>query len=306
MKARYILIPAALTAGLINSLYCYVFLRDGSILLNRLLETHKHDGNYYRMRDEAAERLRNREQERWEIRSDRGELLRGFYFPGSGDRRRVAFLVHGYRSEHADTAGRFYDFYARRGFDLFCCDHAAHGASEGKFIGFATREPDDCLKWLDELLRRLGPDVEILLHGFSMGAATVLRMTDRLPPQVKFVIEDSGFRSAERQLKGETGPLYPVLRFLHRRVAGVDLRDGDTAPALSKAAIPILFVHGTKDTTVPYKNGPALFDAYQGEKACLFVPGARHIEALYRDPEGYGDAVDRMIEKYVECMMNHE
>ena len=298
MKARTILIPAAVTAAAVNSLYSYVFLRRGSLLLNRLLETHKHSAEYYRTRDAAAAALREREQERWELRSDRGELLRGFYFPGTGERRRVAFIVHGYRSEHADTAGRFYDFYAARGFDLFCCDHAAHGESEGKYIGFAVREPDDCLKWLDALIRRLGPEVEIVLHGFSMGGATVLRMADRLPPQVKFVIEDSGFASAERQLRGQSGPLYPVLRLMNRLASGNDLRDGDTAPALSRARVPILFVHGTEDTTVPYRNGPALYEAYRGEKACLFVPGARHIESLFIDPEGYGREVDRMIKKY--------
>lgn len=299
MKARHILIPAAATAAAVNSLYSYVFLRRGSLALNKLLETHKHSAEYYRTRDAAAAALRKREQERWELRSDRGELLRGFYFPAAGDRRRVAFIMHGYRSEHADTAGMYCDFWTSRGFDLFCCDHAAHGESEGKYIGFAVREPDDCLKWIDELIRRLGPEVEIILHGFSMGGATVLRMTDRLPPQVKFVIEDSGFASAETQLRGQSGPLYPVLRLLNRLASGNDLRDGDTAPALAKAAIPILFVHGTEDTTVPYRNGPALYGAYTGEKARLFVPGARHIESMFIDPDGYAKAVDAMLERYL-------
>lgn len=300
MKLRHVLLPLmAGAAYLTEELYAYVLLRRSSKLLGAFLDRRGHQQDYYTARDTAASALRERPQERWTITSARGEPLQGFYFPATGARRRVAFVIHGYRSEHADTAGRYYDFWAERGFDLFCCDHTAHGESGGAAVGFSVLEAEDCLKWVDTLIERLGTDIEIVLHGFSMGAATVMRMSDRLPPQVRFVIEDSGFMSAERQLRCQTGPMYPVLRALHKLVAGFDLNDGDTRPALEKATVPILFVHGTLDKTVPYENGPALFDFYAGPKASLFVEGARHIESYHIDPAGYAAAVDRMIEQYI-------
>ena len=299
MKLRHVLLPAAATGFLLEELYAYVFLRRSSKLLSAL-ERRGHAPDYYIARDTAAAVLRARPQERWEIRSARGEKLSGFYFPGTGAGKRVAFVVHGYRSEHADTAGRYYDFWAARGFDLFCCDHTAHGESGGDHIGFSVLESEDCLLWLKELVRRLGPDVQIVLHGFSMGAATVLRMTDRLPPQVRFVIEDSGFASAGEQLRDRFGPIYPLMRRINLLVAGYDLNDGDTRPALSKARVPILFVHGTLDKTVPYRFGPALYECYEGEKASLFVAGAKHIESFHVDPEGYAAAVDAMIDRHLQ------
>ena len=303
MRLRHVMLPAVLTAltagALLEEAYAYVFCRRGSKLLSRVLDTRGHGQDYYTQRDTTAAALRERAQEQWTIRSARGETLRGFYIPGAGEGRRVAFLVHGYRSEHAETAGMYYDFYAKRGFDLFCCDHTAHGESEGRFIGFSVLEAEDCLQWIDTLLARLGADVEIVLHGFSMGAATVLRMSDRLPPQVRFVIEDSGFSSAEVQLRGQLGPLYPVMRRLNSRIAKYDVADGDTRPALKRATVPILFVHGLEDKTVPYKNGPALYEMYEGEKACLFVPGAKHIESMFVDPGAYAAAVDGMISQYL-------
>ena len=302
LRHPVLLSACALAAGaafLTEEIYAYIFLRRSSKLVAAALDSRGHAQDYYTARDTAAAALRERAQERWTIRSDRGEPLMGFYFPGGGDGKRVAFLVHGYRSEHADTAGRYYDFYAQRGFDLFCCDNTAHGESGGAHIGFSVLERDDCLKWLDALVDRLGPEVEIVLHGFSMGAATVLRMTDRLPPQVKLVIEDSGFLSAERQLRAMCGPLYPVMRRINLRVAGYDVRDGDVRPALERATVPILFIHGEHDKTVPYENGPALYDFYTGEKASLFVEGAKHIEALHVDPTAYARAVDTMIERFL-------
>lgn len=302
MKLRHILIPASVLGFgvIVQEAYAYVFRRNRPRLLAALLETRGHADDYYTHRDTAAAALRELPQERWTVRSSRGETLQGYYIPGAGNRKRVAFVVHGYRSDHADTAGMYYDFWRSRGFDLFCCDHAAHGASTGKYIGFSVFERDDCLLWLQELIGRLGPEIEIVLHGFSMGGATVLRMTDRLPPQVKFVIEDSGFASAEHQLRSMAGPAYSLLRLVNRYVARYDLSDGDTAPALQAARVPILFVHGTEDTTVPYRNGPALYEAYTGEKACLFVPGAKHVESFHVAPEAYAAAVDAMIDRHIQ------
>ena len=197
------LLGAGLGLGFTEELYRYVFCRSGSPLFSALPKRQTHDEAYYSHRDGEAARLRALPQERFEIRSGRGERLVGHYFHGEGDGKRIAFLIHGYRSEHAETAGMYWDYYRSRGFDLFCCDHEAHGESGGKYIGFGCFEADDCLKWIDFLTERFGEDIQILLHGFSMGAATVLRMAPDCPANVKCIVEDSGFRDAMTQLRGQ-------------------------------------------------------------------------------------------------------
>ena len=289
------LLPLVAAGVFTGELYRHVFARGGSPLLTPLLDKKGHAEDYYRHRDSAAERLRRLPQERWEIRSARGKRLAGFYIPGAGQGRRVAFLVHGYRSEHAETAGMYYDYYRSRGFDLFCCDHEAHGESEGRLIGFASFEVADCLRWIDELRRRLGPDVQILLHGFSMGAATVLQMAPRCPESVRAIVADSGFRDASLQLRGQLGAMYPILAALHRVLAGADLAKTDALRALEGAKLPILFVHGREDASVPFANGPALYEGYRGPKAALFSDGVRHIETMHLRPGAYEEALDKLI-----------
>ena len=83
---------------------------------------------------------------------------------------------------------------------------------------------------------------------------------------------------------------------LHRRIAGVDLRLTDVRAALAASTKPILFAHGEDDPTVPFTNGERLYALYEGPKDCLFVPGARHMECLYRDPKGYAQKLGGMIE----------
>ncbi|MCR5664726.1 MAG: lysophospholipase [Oscillospiraceae bacterium] len=300
---RALLIAPALVLGAaalgLEEFYRFTFCREGSPLLNRLLDKKGHEADYYEKRDAAAERLRRRPQERMSLRSARGEKLAGFYFPMRGEGKRIAFIVHGYRSEHAETAGLYADYYESRGFDLFCCDHTAHGESEGRLIGFDLFEAADCLLWIEALRRRFGEDVQIVLHGFSMGAATVMKMSADCPGNVKLIVADCGYADAQRQLAGQFGPLYPPLRLLHRLIAGVDLRDGDVRPSLRRSRIPILIVHGRLDKTVPFENAPELFACARSEKDCLYVENARHVESMYAAPEAYAARLDAMIGKTV-------
>ena len=136
---KLLLVPAALcgaAAVFTAELYRYTFRRESSRLLAPFLDRKGHENAYYIRRDSAAAALRGRPRTRLQIRSERGEKLTGYYYPGSGEMKRIAFIIHGYRSEHAETTGMYYDYYAKRGFDLFCCDHTAHGESEGTQIGF--------------------------------------------------------------------------------------------------------------------------------------------------------------------------
>lgn len=299
---KLLLVPAALcgaAAVFTAELYRYTFRREGSRLLAPFLDKRGHEDAYYIRRDSAAAALRGRPRMRMQIRSERGEKLTGYYYPGSGEKKRIAFIIHGYRSEHAETAGMYYDYYAKRGFDLFCCDHTAHGESEGTQIGFDFFESADCLRWIDELIRRFGSDVQIVLHGFSMGSATVMRMSSRCPKQVKFLVADCGYASGEEQLKGSLGQMYPLMRVLNRWIAGYDLQDTDVRPSLSSANLPILFVHGKQDKSVPFFNSERLYDLYAGPKDCFFVDGARHVESMYVDPRGYAYHLDLMIKDYI-------
>lgn len=283
-----------------EELYRYLFCRNSSKLFEKLFDSKGHEPAYYLFRDEKKAQLEAAEQEVFTIRSHCGKNLKGFYFPNGSQGKTIAFCIHGYRSEHADTGGICYDYYKSRNIDFFCCDHTAHGQSEGQFIGFDVFESEDCLLWIDFLKEKFGDDVEIILHGFSMGAATVMQMSGRCPSNVKFIVEDSGFLNAHAALDHQVGPLYFPLRLINRVIAGYDLNRSDVTDSLSKSNIPILFVHGTDDKLVPYENGPTLYALYQGPKDCFFPEKTRHIESMYTSSEAYSAKLDQFIQAYLK------
>ena len=292
---------AGIGAGLLTEeLYRYIFCRHPYTLFNLLPEGKGHEDQYYEWKKELRKKFDRVPCEKLTMKSERGERLSGFYYPCGSDGKKIVFIVHGYRSDHADTASMFYDYYRSRGIDMFCCDHTAHGDSEGHFIGFDHFETEDCLRWTDLLINRFGADTEIFLHGFSMGAATVMQMSSRCPENVKFIIEDSGYINAYRSLKHQIGSMYCPMRFLNKLAAGYDLDSSDVRASLEKSRVPMLFVHGRDDRLVPYENGPELFNSYRAEKDCLFPGGTRHIETIYTSPEKYAEKVDRFIKLYTK------
>ena len=283
-----------------EELYRYVFCRHNSRLFQKLFDSKGHEENYYKVHDEAMERFKAVPCENYTIRNDRGQKLNGYYYPCGAEGKKIAFIIHGYRSDHLDTGGFYYDYYKSRGIDFFCCDHTAIGDSEGEFIGFDVLESKDCLLWIDFLKEKFGDDVQIILHGFSMGGGTVLQMSGHCPEQVKFIIADSAFRNAKASLDHQIGPMYGPLRWINRLIAGYDLNDSDVTESLAQCRLPILFVHGQDDKLVPFENGPMLYEQYQGEKDCFFPLGTRHVESMYTSPKEYAEKIDAFLEAYIQ------
>lgn len=300
MKKSLVFAAAAVPVYAVLDVYRFVFWRTRSKLSTLLLDKKGHAEDYYERRDSAADRLREKMHIRYTIRSDRGETLQGFYYPaGKRPGKRLVFIVHGYHSEHAETAGMFYELYHSRGFDIFTCDNTASGESGGRLFGYDVFESADCLKWLDFLRSEFGENIKIILHGFSLGGATVLKMSDRCPNQVKFIVSDSGFIDAREILKAQLGPLYGLIAGLNRLIAGYDLADTDVRENVKSSSLPFLIVHGKDDKTVPFSMAPRIFELCPNDSDYLFTDGAKHIETIHLAPEAYKAKLDGFIEKYM-------
>lgn len=110
-------------------------------------------------------------------------------------------MVHGYRScnfyEFAHFALMYLECF---GWNVLIVDDYAHGQSDGKYIGFGWTDRQDIHSWTDWLVKRMGTDSRILLHGCSMGAAAVLTAAgeEKLPRQVCAVVADCGFSSLNK------------------------------------------------------------------------------------------------------------
>lgn len=236
-----------------------------------------------------------------------GLKLHGTYFPpikeGSG-KKRVVICFHGYTSKGlADFTG-LTDYYFRNGFAMLHPDARAHGASEGKYVGFGCLDRKDALKWIDWVIGKCGEDVEILLHGISMGASTALMASGmELMPQVKGIVSDCAFTSPKEVFTHVLKTMYhlppfPVMQgaeIMNRKLAGYGMDECNAKREVAKAKVPVLFIHGSKDTFVPARMCQEIYDCCASPKKMLIVEGAAHGESYFKDMKAYENALDEFI-----------
>lgn len=238
----------------------------------------------------------------------RGEELCGYYVPPKEGCNVLVFLSHGFGSNAFRDPMLFVQHYHEAyGFGLFVPDHTACGGSAGKYVGFSGFEADDCLMWLEYIEEKLG-DFKIILHGVSMGGATVMRMTGDpdLPNNVVFCIDDCGFSGARQQMEHEfeiiglpKTPSIKIFDMLSSIKARYKLDDCDVLSQVKRSHTPTLFIHGGKDDFVPTKMVYELYDACPADKDLLVVEDATHAVSVLYDPEAYWDKVESFISKYL-------
>ena len=234
------------------------------------------------------------------MKSDRGETLCGYYYPcGEGYSKKIAYVIHGYHSTGAEAAGMFREYYHSRGFDIFAADTTACGESGGRVIGFDVLESADGLKWISFLLDRFGEDIGLVLHGISLGAATAMKMSDRVPENVKFIVEDSGFTDARDILRNKSGALFPLMACMQKVFGHCDVAESCVFDNVRNAKAPFLVVHGMGDEFVPFEMAPKVFELCPEGSDKLYTPELLHTETSHYNRAEYEAKLDEFIEKYI-------
>ena len=230
--------------------------------------------------------------------------------PGREGCHRWAVCVHGYHDTY-ESMGAIARHYHELGWNVLLPDQRGHGRSEGGYVGWGYDERLDVLSWVNWIVRK-DPEAEIVLHGVSMGGATVLMATGGvLPRQVKAAVSDCSYTSIEAEIrhlvtgaKTEMPVRLPFAVLFYRlrrsalRRAGFDLRLAAPVEAVSRSKTPTLFIHGADDDFVPAAMMSALHQAARCPKSFLWVPGAGHAASVGTDEKLYWTAVDSFLRDY--------
>lgn len=257
---------------------------------------------YFPVIEEKKQQMLFRPHEDVWIRSRDGLLLHGTFFPGEGDRSRMVICFHGYTSQGTSDFIGLSGYYLKRGFQMLLVDERAHGKSEGKYIGFGCLDRQDALQWIDWAVKQSGEDVRLLLHGISMGGATVLMTSGlELPPQVRGIVSDCAFTSPKYVFRHVLHTMYHIPAFpllniadrINRRQAGYGLDECNAAREVRKTRIPVLLIHGDEDTFVPCSMCTEIYEnCASSDKTRLIIKGAGHAESYYKNTEAYEQALD--------------
>jgi fermentation-respiration switch protein FrsA (DUF1100 family) len=188
--------------------------------------------------------------------------------------RGVALFSHGNAGNIADRLESI-DLLRQFGFSVFAYDYGGYGKSSGS--PSETRCYQDiraAWKYLTSD-RGLSPD-EILLFGRSLGGAITIDLATEVQPAA--VIVESTFLSVPDVAKA-VFPWLPVYWIRQHRMASKE--------KIAQIKSPLLIVHSTQDTLIPFSHGQKLYELATAEpKAFLEIQG-NHNDGFVTSIETY-------------------
>ena len=151
--------------------------------------------------------------EEWRMTMPDGRNVVAVSYRPAKTGHRWVILAHGYGRDHRYVRD-YAEVYLKQGYHVLSPDLCAAGESDGQYITMGVKESEEIAKWAAKV-KESDENAEIVLHGISMGAATVMLAAGRYEmPGLAAVIEDCGYTSAydmfTNQLDVIFGYLWPA------------------------------------------------------------------------------------------------
>jgi pimeloyl-ACP methyl ester carboxylesterase len=214
----------------------------------------------------------------FEFTSD-GVAIRGWIFPSAVEPLGVTVVyLHGVGDNRASGVW-IAEQLVRQGFDVLAYDSRAHGTSGGSACTYGFYEKHDLSRALDVLgIRRA------ILVGASLGAAVALQAAAE-EPRIIGVVAAATFSDLE-SIARDRVPFFVTARQIRAAVTLAEREAHFRVTAVSPVAaarnirIPVLLVHGERDTETRPVHSERVYAALAGPKQLKIVPGAGHNDAL--------------------------
>lgn len=250
----------------------------------------------------------NESSEIWSITSEDDLKLYATHFSPKTASHQWAILVHGYGYDQR-YAWDYAEVYLKYGYNVLTPDLRAAGTSEGLYLTMGSKESDDILIWIAKILEA-DPKARIILHGVSMGAATVIMAAGKSTSlNLMAVIADSSYTSTFNMFKMQLNkifnlPSFPIMNFIaivSKFKTGVSISEMAPIYHVKNIKVPILFIHGTEDKLVPYYMMQELYDTCDSPvKEILTANGIGHANAKNSNPDWYFNRVFSFLNQYID------
>ena len=220
---------------------------------------------------------------------------------------RYIIISHGVTETKINSI-KYANMFLARGFNTLIYDHRRHGESGGKTTSFGHYEKFDLKTVVDWLKKEKGPQLELGIHGESMGAATMLLYAGLLEDGADFYIADCPFSDFKEQLaylikkdfKLVPNLLLPLGDALLRLRDKYSIRNVSPISVIENIKHPILFIHSQKDDFILPTMTKDLFEQKKGPKMLFLAANGRHAQSFNENRADYERVIDEFLQKYVD------
>jgi len=214
----------------------------------------------------------------------------------------TAILIHGYKSAGWKDFYNIIDYYKERQCNILILQNRGHGKSKAKYIGFSSLDQYDVLGWCQKV-SELYLQTKIILHGVSMGGATVIHCSNKVDNNVKVIIDDCGFTSIAAITKHLMSRVYGIPYYPFGIAGNVWMEIlGNTNPnqddgleEVKQARVPIMFVHGDQDHFVPVEMSKQMYENCCTRKELLIAKNCGHAACQSIVYDEYKEKLNKFI-----------
>jgi fermentation-respiration switch protein FrsA (DUF1100 family) len=216
------------------------------------------------------------------IATDDGEKLHAWWLEHPQPRGQVVYF-HGNGGNLSLWLDVFVDL-RRRGFSLLALDYRGYGASSGSPSERGLfRDADAAIRAFDERLKK--PAVPVIYWGRSIGSPFAAYAATKAAPAA--LVLESPIPDARSVLR--TNPVLWLLSFLSSYRFS-------SSTFVAQTEVPLLVIHGDRDSIVPYAAGRRVFDdARTSRKTFATIEGADHNDLHVVNAAAYWRAVDAFM-----------
>ena len=127
------------------------------------------------------------------------------------------------------------------------------------------------------------PAGHVVIHGFSLGSGVAVRLASEKPARA-LVLEAPYTSIVDMAGRVTSLPVGSLVRdrFMSRERIG-------------KVRMPVLMIHGDRDSVIPYRLGSRLYDTIREPKTFVTVRGGDHNDPLPADPDAYWSSIRRFV-----------
>lgn len=206
--------------------------------------------------------------------------LHGWYFPTNSEE--IILFFHGNAGNIADRLDNV-NLLVTRGFSVFIIDYRGYGLSEGYPSEKGTYK-DAFAAWkLLNTHHKMKKKEKRCIFGRSLGGAIALKLASEINPE-RLIIE-STFTSI-RDLGHQLIPLIPK--------ALIPLKYPNTE-LIKQINSPILIIHGTNDSLIPFSHGKKLFEIAKSPKKFFPIESAEHNDTYLVNSDEYFSQLTQFI-----------
>lgn len=192
-----------------------------------------------------------------------GLSLRAWYKAPKNDKHPTILRFHGNGSNVMWSMNSMQS-YVSQGYGVLAVEYRGYSGNPGRASeqGFYN----DARAYIEWLIKNGTPESSIILYGESLGSGPAVQMAVEYPAIDTLVLQCAF--SSMTEAAAFHYPYFPVALLLKDRYNNLS--------KIGKIKSPLILVHGTKDSIIPYRLAQKLFDAAPQPKTMITIEGGNH------------------------------